>query len=111
MNIDWSKAPEGATHKDTSCPGGFWYKFDYELNTAAFCPPGQTEWVASGPATAYNDGSLESMVSREEGSCGQIAAEEREKTVAEMVRDSILDDGSALWFGNARKLYDAGWRK
>lgn len=64
MNIDWSKAPEGATHKDTSCPGGFWYKFDYEVNKAAFCQQGETEWVPSGPATAYNDGSMDNMVAR-----------------------------------------------
>lgn len=106
MNIDWSKAPEGATHKDTSCPGGFWYKFDYDLNTAAFCPPGQTEWVPSGPATAYDDGSLESMVSRDGRSCEKRI---RETKVEELVgRFALHNADNVDWKALFQQMYDCG---
>lgn len=66
MNIDWSKAPEDATHKDIKyAPTGFWYKLDFVADTAAFCPHGEERWRPSGKASEYNDGSLDNMVSRE----------------------------------------------
>ena len=57
--VDWSLAPEGATHKETSCPNGFWYKFDFHNNQACF-------WIGKGwtnpiSADAYNDGSMDTM--------------------------------------------------
>lgn len=102
MNIDWSKAPEGATHKDISCTDGFWYKFDREANTAAFCPTGKTEWVRSGLATAYNDGSMNRMAERPTKK-EQLALKTR--IVDEIVRD--LDVPRAI----AVRAYEAGYRK
>lgn len=37
--------------------------------------------------------------------------DDRDKTLAAMLKDSICDDGQAIWEGPAKKLYDAGWRK
>jgi hypothetical protein len=64
-NIDWSKAPEGATHKDLEyAPRGFWYKFDFEANTAAYCPVDESNWIPGGRASDYNDGSMDNMAAR-----------------------------------------------
>lgn len=42
----------------------------------------------------------------------QIAADEaKKKAVAEMIKDSMRKDGSAVWTANAEALYDAGYRK
>lgn len=77
MNIDWSKAPEGATHKDLKyAPNGFWYKFDFKNDTAAYCLHGGSEWVPSGRASEYNDGSLDDMEVRPED-VAKSAADER----------------------------------
>ena len=58
--IDWSQAPEGATHR---YPGGLWYKFDFEADTAHYCRWG--EWVTGDAAHVYvADGSLKDMIAR-----------------------------------------------
>lgn len=105
--IDWSKAPEGATHKDSGV-FGLWYKFDFQRNTAAYWVEREAKWRDSGPATAYNDGSLDSMTARPE----QIAAEDRERVIAAM----LATVNPAPWelpryrlF--AERLYDANYRK
>lgn len=41
----------------------------------------------------------------------QTEAEAKQKAVAEMIKDSMRNDGSAVWTANAEALYDAGYRK
>ena len=60
--VDWSLAPEGATHKETSCPNGFWYKFDFHNNQACFWSG--KGWTNPISADAYNDGSMDTMEPR-----------------------------------------------
>lgn len=60
--VDWSFAPEGATHKETSCPNGFWYKFDFHNNQACFWSG--KGWTNPISADAYNDGSMDTMEPR-----------------------------------------------
>ena len=103
MNIDWSKAPEGATHKDLKhAPTGFWYKFDFQNDTAAYCPHGEKTWVRSGKASEYNDGSMDHMAQRPSEK-DQSAI--RARTIDGIVRD--LDVPRAI----AARAYDAGYRK
>lgn len=107
MNIDWSKAPEGATHRDTKYgESGFWYKFDFQKDTAAYCPPDENRWTSSGKASQYNDGSMDTLVARPS-----------EETI-ERSRPAILDDLVRLIDGAAsadktiaQAIYDAGYRK
>lgn len=83
MNIDWSKAPEGATHKDLKyAPTGFWYKFDFQNDTAAYCLHGQKVWVRSGKASEYNDGSMNDMTARPSA---KEQADQLEKTRQEII--------------------------
>ena len=101
--IDWSKAPEGATHKDMKwAPDGFWYRFDFLNDTAAYCPPDESDWIHSGKASEYNDGSMDSMVARPSNVEG---CDLKTKVVDEIVRD--LDVPRAI----AAKAYDLGYRK
>lgn len=58
--IDWSAAPEGATHRYDE----LWYKFDFEANTAAFCSNHSRDWIDVSPATNYLDGSMDDMIAR-----------------------------------------------
>jgi hypothetical protein len=60
--VDWSLAPEGATHKETSCQNGFWYKFDFHNNQACFWSG--KGWTNPISADAYNDGSMDTMEPR-----------------------------------------------
>lgn len=168
MDIDWSKAPEGATHR---VPHGCWYKIEDGL---VWCWSSREEWAGPYPKKQYEDGSMEDMVKRpktasewngeglppvgtvceykhvsewqkvevfavkpnhngshtalftyENGTwCGcaepsffrpirtpeQIAAEERKKTIEDMVR--IIQQ--ADWNSDGEMvgaLYDAGYRK
>lgn len=59
--VDWSLAPEGATHKDfTEC--GLWYKFDIEKNTVSYWNSNRCGyWSMSGTPAQYEDGSMEHM--------------------------------------------------
>ncbi len=108
MNIDWSKAPEGATHwaKDSRCYNTEGIKF-YKLRPGKryefFSNRG--EWVEG---SLYKDAPSVVFFPLQNVS---VSSEERDRAVAEMVKDSVLEDGSAVWFANARKLYDAGYRK
>lgn len=103
MNIDWSKAPEGATHKDLNyAPTGFWYKFDFQFDTAAYCPPGEKVWIRSGKASEYNDGSMDNMATRPSV---KDQNEVKTKVIDEIVRD--LDVPRAI----AARAYSLGYRK
>ncbi|WP_047305168.1 hypothetical protein [Pseudomonas fluorescens] len=111
MNIDWNKAPEGATHKDSGV-FGLWYKFDFQRNTAAYWAEHETKWIDSSPATAYNDGSMDCMEVRPPiRASGKEAAEEREDAIATMAR--IAQDATGMIVNTAdfAALYDAGYRK
>lgn len=100
--IDWSKAPEDATHKNFRRPNGLWYRFDFQKNTAEYCSPGDAVWVLSGRATDYEDGSMADLVARP----GEIELRlQRTKIIDEMVRD--LDVPRAI----AVRAYAAGYRK
>lgn len=63
--IDWANAPEGATHRGG--PGGLWYKFDFDADTAAYCPDYDRTWLDVSPATNYLDGSMDDMIARPTG--------------------------------------------
>lgn len=103
MNIDWSKAPEGATHKNVKhAPTDLWYKFDVQLDTAAYCLHSEKVWVRSGKASEYNDGSMDTMVARPSAK-EQSALKTR--IIDEIVRD--LDVPRAI----AIRAYDCGYRK
>jgi hypothetical protein len=61
--IDWSKAPEGATHRNG--PNGLWYKFDLEANTASFWINSGSGWMDSSPASDYEaGGEVSEMIAR-----------------------------------------------
>lgn len=103
MSIDWSQAPEGATHKHiNSSRTGFWYKFDFQNDTAAYCPEDEKIWTRSGRASSYNDGSMGDMVARP---CEIELRLQRTKIIDGMVRD--LDVPRAI----AVRAYTAGYRK
>jgi hypothetical protein len=51
MKIDWSKAPEGATHCDESIRLGRWYKKEGNLWLVAY----DGNWICSANAPAYNE--------------------------------------------------------
>lgn len=107
MNIDWSKAPEGATHKDMKYGvEGFWYKFDFVNDTAAYCPPSESTWTNSGTARSYNDGSMESMVARP---TEYSLEKDRAATLDDLVR--LIDGAAADDKTIAQAIYDAGYRK
>lgn len=118
MNIDWSKAPEGATHKNISTEDGFWYRFDFEKNLAAYCPVGRTEWVPSGRADQYNDGSMEDMAARCSSSTGDhVTYDQREKQADSLYltmrpNDTLheCEPGNPKWKA-CLKAIDAGYRK
>lgn len=59
--VDWSKAPEGATHKDYTAHG-LWYKFDIERDQVSYWF--HDHWSPSGEPENYNDGSLDHMEER-----------------------------------------------
>jgi hypothetical protein len=110
MNIDWSKAPEGATHKDTKyAPFGFWYKFDFKRDTAAYCPEGESEWVPSGKASQYNDGSMDSMVARPKEVVVPVGATHKWTCTGQYAKRSggktwaIWQDHEWLWIGDELK--------
>lgn len=108
MNIDWSKAPEGATHraKDSRCyntEGIQFYRLRPGERYQYFNPKG--EWVYGGLVSDTPNVVFFPL------SNTPFSTEERDRAVAEMVKDSILADGSSIWFANARKLYEAGYRK
>jgi hypothetical protein len=63
-DIDWTNAPEGATHKCAGGLIGLWYKLDFEANTAFTCVGSRGPWKDSGAATSYLDGSLDDMIAR-----------------------------------------------
>ncbi len=160
--IDWSKAPEGATHY---CPGNrLFYKFDgagrgqctsrgarwascgdrgdYEpgeltprpsspaWNGEGLPPVGTSiEWFSPiygwiGGRVVGHDGSA-TVVVHNDGYTGcwpheirpirtpeQIAAEEREKAVQEMLnRFAIYDIPRVPWENLFQQIYDAGYRK
>lgn len=103
MDIDWSKAPEGATHKDLAHgESGFWYKFDFQNDTAAYCPTDEDSWTLSGKASEYNDGSMDRMISRPSEKDLRTSMT---RAIDEIVRD--LDVPREI----ARRAYDAGYRK
>lgn len=57
--VDWSLAPEGATHK---VPKGCWYKIDGDQ---VFCWSNTGNWSGPYPIRQYQDGSMEEMVKRQ----------------------------------------------
>lgn len=59
--VDWSLAPEGATHKDFT-PHGLWYRFNTE--TDIVCYWNNKVWQKSGTTEQYNDGSMDHMEAR-----------------------------------------------
>lgn len=101
MEIDWSKAPEGTTHKETKWGAdGFWYKFDFKNDTAAYCPPDESWWTVSGKASEYNDGSMDHMTAR------PIQTEDaRESAIKDLMQ---IDD---VYYQQAADIYDRGYRK
>lgn len=105
MSIDWSLAPEGATHREGL--DGFWYRFDFENDTAAYCPKLGMPWNRSGDAKTYLvDGSFESMIERP--SEGEIA-KQRAAAIEQMI---LVDEkGSLSRTHFCGLLYDAGYRK
>ncbi|MNO87520.1 hypothetical protein D3C76_789430 [compost metagenome] len=107
MNIDWGKAPEGATHKDLKyAPTGFWYKFDFKNDTAAYCPHDEKQWVSSGKASEYaNDGSMDDMAVRPSVAKYELVREEIVRQMVEIISTYVADVAAA------EALYDAGYRK
>lgn len=105
MSIDWSLAPEGATHRNGL--DGFWYRFDFEDNTAAYCAALGKPWVLSGDAQGYvDDGSFEQMIERP--AQDQIA-EQRAAAIEQMIL--VDENGSLSRTHFCGLLYDAGYRK
>lgn len=56
--IDWSKAPEGSTHR---VPNGCWYKIKEDQ---VYCWSSRYQWDGPYPIKQYEDGSLDEMVRR-----------------------------------------------
>ena len=59
--VDWSLAPEGATHKDFT-NHGLWYKFDIERDQVSYWF--HDHWTSCGTPEQYDDGSLDHMEER-----------------------------------------------
>jgi len=109
MKINWNKAPEGTTHKDIKyAPTGFWYRLDFENDTAAYCPHDENIWIRSGKASEYNDGSMDNMVARPV-LIDEAAAEDRQKGIEEL--RSLLSKVACDDYHAAVAIYDAGYRK
>lgn len=108
MNIDWSKAPEGATHKDLKyAPTGFWYKFDFHSDTAAYCPHDEYQWVSSGKASEYaNDGSMDDMAVRQAVTTSPNGATHKWSVSGQFAKRSggkcwaVWQDHEWLWIGD-----------
>lgn len=63
--VDWSLAPEGATHKDPD-EDGLWYKFDYVNNAVHYWSDQfNGSWRPSGIPDDYYDGSIDGMEIRQ----------------------------------------------
>jgi hypothetical protein len=64
--VDWSLAPEGATHKDLD-EDGLWYKFDYVNNSVHYWSEQFNGcWRPSGTPDDYDDGSIDGMEIRQQ---------------------------------------------
>lgn len=152
--IDWSKAPEGATHYDTPfglfCnANGYWDDYgwveDDDQNewgtyryierphwTGEGLPPvgAVVEWFSPvygwlGGRVVGHDG-IVSVISHNDGYTGchlhalrtirtheQLAAEQREKAVGEMLVDALGPGAGSNYLETymMQRLYDAGYRK
>lgn len=109
MSIDWSKAPEGATHWEPNGPefNEGWMK--KERNGWFFWGEESEEWIHWGDVSAEREATFEARPQDTE----QIAAEEREKAALEMAKlMSGHEDRSKDCFKVLGEiLYDAGYRR
>lgn len=108
MNIDWSKAPEGATHK---LDGGCWYKVEGDSVSFYY---GKGQWSTRAPLKDYAS-EWESFIPKPPKNC---SFERREVSARALYCEINWNDGAAGWErllesrkDDYRKAVDAGWQQ
>ncbi|HCF7385839.1 TPA: hypothetical protein NIJ97_002018 [Pseudomonas aeruginosa] len=108
MSIEWSTAPEGATHWE---PNGKIFREGWmkkEGNKWSYWVEGRKVWISQTPAcsvSAEREATFEARPQDTE----QIAAEEREAGISDM--QTITDGAGPTVYAKLSALYDAGYRR
>lgn len=107
--VDWSQAPEGATHKAGEF--GLWYKLNFIDDTASYWTG--SKWGNSGTASSYNDGSLDDMTVRPIPTLETMLTEWRDLTAraqaAQAEADALFEHAGQCHGEICVRLAELGW--